>query len=53
VQEANVRVCALHNLSIKFQNQSEHAVGRWVLRTKVQCVVFNFCHVDRHERFSA
>jgi hypothetical protein len=46
MQEANVRIGSLHNLTIKLQNQSENAMGRRMLRTKVQSVVFNFCHVD-------
>jgi hypothetical protein len=46
VQKTNVRIGALHDLTVKLQHQSKYAVGRRVLRSKVQGVVFNFCHVD-------
>ena len=46
MQETNVRISPLHNLTIQLQNQSENAMGRRMLRSKVQGVVFNFCHVD-------
>ncbi|MEY4043029.1 MAG: hypothetical protein RL529_596, partial [Actinomycetota bacterium] len=50
VQQTNVRVGALYDLAIELEYQTQNAVGRRVLRAKVQGVVFNFCHVDSHER---
>ena len=35
VQQSNVRVAAFNNFSVQFQNQTQHAVGRRVLGTKV------------------
>ena len=46
VQQTNVRIGTLHNLAIELEHQAQNAVGRRVLRSKVQGVVFNFCHVD-------
>jgi hypothetical protein len=43
----------LSHLTIELEHQTQNAVGRRVLRSKVQGVVFNFCHVDKHQRLSA
>lgn len=44
MQEADVRISALDNLAVELQDQSQHAVRGWVLRTKVQSVVLDLSH---------
>ncbi len=44
VQQADVRIGALHHLAIELQHQTQHAVCRRVLWTEVQGVVLDFSH---------
>ena len=44
MQQANMRVSALNHFTVQLQHQAQHPVRRWMLRTKVQCIVFNFSH---------
>jgi hypothetical protein len=46
MQETNVRVGALDDLAIEFQHQAQHAVGGWVLRPKIERVVFDLSHTS-------
>mmetsp|Transcript_21947 Transcript_21947/g.86020 ORF Transcript_21947/g.86020 Transcript_21947/m.86020 type:complete len:373 (+) Transcript_21947:1737-2855(+) len=44
VQQADVGVGTLDDLTVQLQHQAQHAVGGRVLRAEVQRVVLDFCH---------
>ena len=35
MQETDVRIDASHNFTVEFQHQAKNAVGRWMLRSKI------------------
>jgi hypothetical protein len=39
-----VRIRALNHLTIQLKYQAQYAMGCWMLRPKVQGVIFNFGH---------
>ena len=45
VQQTDVRIGALDNFTVELQHQAQHAVRGRVLGTKIERVVFDFCHV--------
>ena len=53
VQQADVRISTLNNLTIQFQNQAQHTVRRRVLGSKIQGIIFDFSHDGSHERKAA
>ena len=44
MQQADMRVGALHDLAIELQHQPQHAVRRRMLGTKVHRVILDFWH---------
>ena len=44
MQQANVRIGALHDFAIELQHQSQHAVRGRMLRAQVQGIVLDFSH---------
>jgi hypothetical protein len=42
MQQPNVRICTLHDFSVQLQEQPQHSMGCWMLRSKIDGVVFNF-----------
>jgi hypothetical protein len=49
VQQADVRVGALHDLAVELEHQAQHAVRGRVLRAEVQGVVLDFSHGSSHD----
>ena len=49
VQQADVRVCALHDFAVKLQHQAKHTVCGRMLGPKVQGIVFDFSHGGSHK----
>jgi hypothetical protein len=39
MEQSNVRIDALHNLAIEFQDEAQNPVRHWVLRPKIDCEV--------------
>jgi len=46
VQQADVGVGTLDDLTVKLQHQAQHAVCRRVLRAEIQGVVLDVCHIS-------
>jgi hypothetical protein len=44
MQQTNMGVSTLNDFAVQLKHQTQHTVCGWVLRTKVQGVVLNFCH---------
>ncbi len=47
VQQADVRIGALHDLAVELEHQTQHPVRRRMLRPEVQRVVLDVCHGSR------
>ena len=52
VQQADVRVGALHYLAVEFKHQAQHAMRGRVLGAEVEGVVLDFGHVSANRRRS-
>ena len=44
MQQADVRIRFLDNLSVHFENQAQHAMCRGMLRPEVHCEILNLSH---------
>jgi hypothetical protein len=44
VQQADVRIGALHHFAVEFEHQTQHAVRSRMLRSEVQRVVLDVSH---------
>ena len=47
MQQSDVRVSAFDDFAVQLQHQSQHAVGRRMLRPEVHRVIFDFSHLKQ------
>ncbi len=47
MQQADVRIGALHDLAVELEHEPQHSVRRRVLRPEVQRVVLDLGHAQR------
>ncbi|GBF27635.1 hypothetical protein MnTg02_02692 [bacterium MnTg02] len=47
VKETDMRINPLHDLSIKFENETQNAMSRRMLRTEIDAEISDFCFGHR------